>query len=222
MGIGSKARIPYRDRSEAGRFLAGELVEYQARPDLLILGLVPGGMQVAAEVATALGAPLGALSVRKLLAPAEPALTMGVVAPGGIQILNQELIRALAVTDEQLRSVLGRESAEAERLHQLFGTRVKDWKDRTLILIDDAAESGWTMLAAATYARKQAPREIVVALPVTTAGALERFRGKTDRCVCPAIREGSSALGSWYWHLPPTTESEVTQLLQGHRPQANE
>ena len=217
-----KPRLPYRDRAEAGQFLAADLAEYQTRSGLQILGLLPGGMQVAAEVATALRAPLGALAVRKLRAPAEPGLTLGVVAPEGIQILNQELIRALAVTDEELQSVVVRESAEAERLQQLFGARSEEWKDRTLILVDDAAESGWTMLAAVACVRKHAPREIIVALPVASAGALERFRQKTDRCVCPAIREGSSALGSWYWHLPEATENDVQRLLESCRSQAQE
>jgi predicted phosphoribosyltransferase len=48
----------FRDRRDAGQFLAGLLEEYRGRPDVVVLGLPRGGVPAAYEVATALGAPL--------------------------------------------------------------------------------------------------------------------------------------------------------------------
>src|SRR5713226_9432987 len=59
----------FRDRRDAGRFLAGLLEEYRGRPDVMVLGLPRGGVPVAYEVATALGAPLDVFLVRKLGVP---------------------------------------------------------------------------------------------------------------------------------------------------------
>jgi predicted phosphoribosyltransferase len=56
----------YRDRREAGRFLAQKLTKYADRPDVLVLALPRGGVPVAYEVARALGAPLDVFVVRKL------------------------------------------------------------------------------------------------------------------------------------------------------------
>jgi putative phosphoribosyl transferase len=215
-------RIPYRNRSEAGRFLAGHLAEYQATPGALVLGLPMGGIPVAAEVASVLHMPLDALVVRKLEVTREPGLTLGAVAPEGIQVLDHELIRALGVSAEEVDRILRRERAELERGLELYGGQTPDWKDRTVILIDDAAESGWTMLAAIRFARKHTPRQVVAALPVGSASALERFRHETDRCVCPVVREVFSTVSDWYRNFPPTTQSEVTQLLEGNRAQAKE
>ena len=46
---------PYRDRREAGRYLAKKLADYAGRPDVLVLALPRGGVPVAYEVARALG-----------------------------------------------------------------------------------------------------------------------------------------------------------------------
>ncbi|MDP3828260.1 MAG: phosphoribosyltransferase family protein, partial [Polaromonas sp.] len=51
-------RLPYEDRREAGRVLAGALAHYRGRPHLLVLALPRGGVPVAYEVARALKAPL--------------------------------------------------------------------------------------------------------------------------------------------------------------------
>ncbi len=216
------SKIPYRNRSEAGRLLAGELMDYRARPGVLLLGVARGGVPVADEVASALDVPLEALVVRKLEAPSEPGLTMGALAPDGVQVLDQNLIRALGISKAAVESVVRRENAELERCQRLYGGQGFDWKDRTVILVDDAAETGWTLLAALHFARKHAPHEIVAACPVASADALERFRHEADGSVCPAIREVFASVTDWYWSFPPTTESEVVQLLERRRSQANE
>jgi Erythromycin esterase/Phosphoribosyl transferase domain len=59
----------FRDRRDAGRHLASLLDKYRARPDVIVLGLPRGGVPVAYEVATALGAPLDVFLVRKLGVP---------------------------------------------------------------------------------------------------------------------------------------------------------
>jgi Phosphoribosyl transferase domain len=70
----------FRDRRDAGRFLAGLLEKYRGRPDVIVLGLPRGGVPVVHEVATALGAPPDVFLVRKLGAPGQEELAMGAIA----------------------------------------------------------------------------------------------------------------------------------------------
>src|SRR5438067_1339556 len=46
--------VPFRDRAEAGRYLATKLEHYRGRTDLLVLALPRGGVPVGFEVAASL------------------------------------------------------------------------------------------------------------------------------------------------------------------------
>src|SRR5258708_10247403 len=87
----------FRDRRDAGRFLAGLLERYRDRPDAVVLGLPRGGVPVAYEVAAAaLGAPLDVFLVRKLGVPGREELAMGAIASGGGRVPPARVVARLA------------------------------------------------------------------------------------------------------------------------------
>ena len=67
----------FADRAEAGRALAGRLLQWKGRRDVLVLALPRGGVPVAAVVAHELGVPMDLLLVRKLGVPGHEELAMG-------------------------------------------------------------------------------------------------------------------------------------------------
>ena len=70
----------FRDRREGGRLLGEHLRQrYGSLRNLLVLALPRGGVPVADEVATALGAPLDVFLVRKLGVPGQEELAMGAI-----------------------------------------------------------------------------------------------------------------------------------------------
>ena len=71
----------FADRVAAGRALAGQL-EPERGPELVVVGLARGGVEVAAEVARALDAPLDVVAVRKIGHPFQPEYAIGAVTPG--------------------------------------------------------------------------------------------------------------------------------------------
>src|SRR5687768_9013906 len=95
------------DRQEAGRRLARAL-GHLAGEDVVVLALPRGGVPVAFEVAAALAAPLDVLVVRKLGVPGHEELAMGALATGGVQILNQEVVDALALSDDTVERIAAR------------------------------------------------------------------------------------------------------------------
>jgi putative phosphoribosyl transferase len=100
---------PFRDRTEAGRLLAGKLAAYANRGDVIVLGLPRGGVPVAYEVARALNAPLDVFLVRKLGVPGHEEFAMGAIATGGVRVLNAETVRALRISNDVIEAVAGKE-----------------------------------------------------------------------------------------------------------------
>src|SRR3954470_11073185 len=110
--------MAYRNRIEAGAALADRLAGYADRADAVALGLVRGGVPVAAEVARRLRIPLDALVVRKLGVPWAPEVAFGALGPGDVRVLNDEIAERLPV--EKISAVLRHESAGLVRREQRY------------------------------------------------------------------------------------------------------
>jgi len=76
--------IEFRDRYEAGRFLATKFQPYAGDPIVQVLALPRGGVPVGFEVAKALETPLDAFLVRKLGLPGQEELAIGAIATGAV------------------------------------------------------------------------------------------------------------------------------------------
>jgi putative phosphoribosyl transferase len=204
-----------RDRSEAGKRLARELMRYASRSDVLVLALPRGGVPVGFEVARALGVPLDVFVVRKLGMPFHEELAMGAIASGGAQLLNEDVIQTYAISDEEIGRVVESELRERERRERLYrGDRpFPTLNDRIVVLVDDGLATGSTMRAAVMALREEQPARIVVAVPVAAKDACDAFRDVVDEIVCLETPEPFDAVGQWYENFRQTTDQEVHALL---------
>ena len=95
-------RPPCLDRQQGGRLLAAKLHSYQNKPQTLGLGLPRGVVVTAAAVAEELHLPLDVLVVRKLGTPGQSELAMRAIGPGGVRVLNDDVVKSLRITPEQI------------------------------------------------------------------------------------------------------------------------
>jgi putative phosphoribosyl transferase len=206
----------FRDRFDAGRFLAGKLLHYADDPNVLVLALPRGGVPVGFEVARALGAPLDVFLVRKLGFPGHEEFAMGAVASGGVQVLNRELLQSVHVPKHVIDQVAQREVQEIERQYHAYrrGRTTPRIVDRTIILVDDGLATGSTMRAAVRALRQQDPRLIVVAVPVGAAETCAAMHEEADEVVCARDPEDFRSVGSWYEDFSPTSDQMVQRLLR--------
>ena len=183
---------------------------------MIVLGLPRGGVPVAFEVASALGAALDVFVVRKLGTPGQPELAMGAIASGGVRVLNHDVVSALGIPDHKIDEVAQAEGAELRRREQQYrGSRPPvNVRDKTVILVDDGLATGSTMRAAAAALKQSGVRKIVVAVPVAAEASCAAVRGEVDELVCAATPEPFWAVGQWYRDFDQTTDEEVRSLLQ--------
>ncbi|PZR84771.1 MAG: phosphoribosyl transferase [Candidatus Nephthysia bennettiae] len=217
-------RLPFADRTQAGRMLATRLEGFarQGRQPI-VLGLPRGGVPVAFEVAQALRLPLDVYLVRKLGTPGFEELAMGAIATGGIQVLNEKVIEELHITSGQLDAVLAAETAELLRREGLYrrGRACPQLEGRTAILVDDGLATGSTMRAAIASLRAQRAWEVIVAVPVAPPDTCAELNAESDGAVCLATPRPFMAVGQWYEEFSPPSDDEIRdQLLANARDMA--
>jgi putative phosphoribosyl transferase len=208
--------VPFADRNDAGRRLA-ERVQHLRERDPVVLGLPRGGVPVAAQVATDLGAPLDVIVVRKLGVPAQPELAMGAIGEDGVRILNQAVLGTLRIDAVTLAEVETRERRELERRVLHFrGDRPRTAVGgRTVIIVDDGVATGSTAAAACRVARAHGAGRVVLAVPVGPPESLDELRADADEVVAVVSPADLRAIGEWYEDFTPTTDDEVVRLLSG-------
>ncbi|HEX5749482.1 MAG TPA: phosphoribosyltransferase family protein [Archangium sp.] len=209
-------RMRFRDREEAGRQLAGRLRGLLDETPV-VLALPRGGVPVGYEVATALGAPLEVLVVRKLGVPWRPELGMGAIAEGGALYVNAEVLAYADLTNADVLEVARQESRELARRVRLYrGERpLPDVRGRTVLLVDDGLATGGTARAAARAVRALGPRRLVLAVPVAVAETAEALRHEeVDEVVTVQEPPRLGAVGVWYEDFHQVDDEEVLVLLR--------
>src|SRR5947208_10139426 len=156
----------FRNRREAGRLLATKLMAYADRTDVVVLALPRGGVPVAFEVAEALNAPLDIFIVRKLGMPGHPEFAIGAIAPGGVRVLSDDVIRWYGISQSAIDAVARQELAELERREREYrdGRPLAALQNRVVILVDDGLATGSSMRAAVGAVRMHKPARVVAAV----------------------------------------------------------
>ena len=214
--------IVFADRVEAGRKLAARLLKYKDQQPV-VLGVPRGGVPVAFEVARALNAPLDVIIVRKLGAPGQPELGVGAVVDGDHPetILNPDVMSLLRVSRAYLEREVRDQLKEIHRRNQLYraGRARVELKDRTVIVVDDGIATGGSIRAALRGVRHQAPRKVVLAVPVGPADTMASLRDEVDEIVCLSTPVTFFGIGEFYVDFHQLADAEVIRLLELARPQ---
>ncbi|MFL6018518.1 MAG: phosphoribosyltransferase family protein, partial [Gaiellaceae bacterium] len=106
----------FHDRTQAGAALAAAMPELRKKPNVTVIGLARGGVEVAAEAARLLDLPLDVLCVRKVGTPGRPELAMGAVAPQGERYTNRRVAGRL--TPAQVDAAYDQATAQAREMDE--------------------------------------------------------------------------------------------------------
>ena len=209
--------MAFENRTDAGRRLARALSAYRDQKPV-ILALPRGGVTVAAEIASALAAPLDLVLVRKIGVPQQPELAMGAVVDGSAPLVvrNEDIIALANVSEAEFTAVCDSELAEIERRRTRYlGDRARvDVAGRTAIIVDDGIATGATIRAALRATRLREPAKLVLAVPVAPTETIEKLRAEADGIICLEAHVYFGAIGLFYDDFGQVSDQTVIDTLK--------
>jgi predicted phosphoribosyltransferase len=215
----STAEPLFENRYDAGRKLAEKLSDY-ANKSAVVLGIPNGGVAVALGVALGLNADLDLVISRKIPLPLSPEGGFGSVTDNGTTILDEEIIKKVGLSRQQINYQVSRVRLDIRHRSLLYHADRPPVSivGRTVIIVDDGLASGYTMRAAVESIRHRNPKNIIAAVPVGPEAAIEALRKVADRVVACAVgKEPRFYIADYYrsWH--DITDAEVLHCLKEWR-----
>lgn len=204
----------FRNREEAGKRLADALMKFKGR-DVVVLGIPRGGVVVASEVAKALGAPLDVVVTRKIEAPGEPEYALGAVTQEGDVIMDRQAAESLGASPAYLDDQVRKKKEEVkERMRRLRGDEpYPQLEGKVVVIVDDGIATGSSVGAAVISVKRRKPKEIVVAVPVAPADAVQMLSEDGTKVVCLETPGPFFAIGEFYGDFDQVEDMEVKRIL---------
>jgi len=211
--------VRFTNRKKAGQLLAKKLEHYRDQ-DPIVYALPRGGVVLAADIARHIGADLDLVITRKIGHPAEPEYAIAAITEDGSMVTNpQEISEVGKVWLEHQKKA---EMQEAKRRRQLYmkGKPHKNAKSKIAIIVDDGIATGFTMRAAVIKLKKQEPKKIVVAVPVTPRSTADTLRREADEVIAldiPSDYGYLGAVGAYYDEFYQVSDKQVIEILSGFK-----
>ncbi len=208
----------FPNRHAAGKQLAEKLQKYKSLPDVIVLAIPRGGLEVGYELAISLHVPLDIVVTKKIPAPNNEELAIGAVAYGKEVVLYEDLVQMYHIEDDYI-------NRHVDRLHELIEQRYADYHNtkkptfpnlqgKVVILTDDGIATGYTMMAAIHFIQKQEPAELIVAVPVSAKETADTIRSMVDELIVLHIPLSFMAVGQFYKDFPQVDDAQAKQYLK--------
>ncbi len=205
----------FQDRIDAGLKLADPLKKYVA-PNAVLFAIPRGGLPVAKVVSNRLKIPLDIILSKKIGHPDNPEFAIGAVSEE-TAIVNPGFSVSMDYLNQQIENI----QAELSRRRSIYLKNVVPHQvsGKTVIIIDDGAATGFTLLSTIKLIQRLQPGKIIIALPVASPSALARLRNHpaVSEVICLHCPDDFVAVGNYYANFRQLNDEDVVEILQDKR-----
>ena len=155
---------------------------------------------------------------RKLCAPHNRELGIGAIMKDGTIYRNEYVINALKISSDYIEEEILTQKKEISRRESLYRPENRNYQisNKTIILVDDGAATGATLIAATRWIRKQNPNKIIVAITVAPKETVELLKQEADKVesfIVPSTGNFNS-VGQFYTDFSPVSDEQVVTIMK--------
>ena len=205
----------FEDREDAGLRLCPKLKKFLNKKDCIVIGLTRGGVVTAKEISSFLKLPLRVLVVKKIGAPGNPELAIGAIVSSKDTYWDLKLLRSFKVSEIEKKVLVFRKLKEVSALQKILKIKnqEKEFKNKTVILVDDGVATGASVIAAAKYLKRVKAKNIILAAPVIAADTLVNINRYFDTVIYLEKRKDFYAVGQFYYNFDEISDEKVARIL---------
>ena len=205
----------FNNRYDAANQMRASLQKYKNSPDVVVVAIPRGALEIGAVLAKELNAPLDVAFVKKIGAPGNPEFAIGAASmlTKTVDPAYQDLTDHIQQETRRIRDLL----AKRQQNYYTKDIGPIDLVDKIVILTDDGIATGRTFLEAIKLVKLQKPRKIIVAVPVADPGTLAIIRPEVDEIACTHQPKYLAAISQYYREFPQVEDEEAIRLLHTAR-----
>ena len=216
----------FKDREHAAELLISKLnneIRDEISKDVVVFGIPRGGVILAYTIYKNRSANYFDIVIpRKLGAPNNKELGIGAIMDKDIVYLNEYVVKALRVSQDYIETEKESQIQEISRRSLLYRPKQNEYniKNKTIILVDDGAATGATLVVSARWIRKMNPKRIIIAIPVAPNETVELLKNEVDQVVTILIPPTSNftSVAQFYDNFEEITDDKVVKIMNEMNP----
>ena len=233
--ISHKFQFKFKDRVAAadvlGESLKDRVKKVEEQKTAVVLGIPRGGVITADIVAKKFSTLFFDIIVpRKLTDPDNKEQAIGAIMEDGTTYIDQQLINDLQISLEYLEKEKLEQIQEIKRRTALYrnneptrkgfssSSSSSFLKDKTVILVDDGAATGATIIAAARWIRKleNKPKRLIIAIPVAPKSTVNLLRKECNTEIEVVISPSSTfhSVEQYHQNFQQIPDEQVIKIMK--------
>jgi len=211
----------FKDREHAADLLTSKLkneLKNEIPKEITVFGVPRGGVILAYTIYQNKVANYFDIVIpRKLGAPNNKELGIGAIMDKDTVYLNEYVVKALRVPEDYIETEKITQVREIDRRTLLYRPKQEEYniENKTIILVDDGAATGSTLVVSARWLRKRKPRKIIIAVPVAPNETVELLKNEVDEVVTILIPPTSNftSVAQFYDNFEEISDDKVVKIM---------
>ncbi len=217
----SSLQLTFRDRVGAAQVLGNILKRTvkkitKDKSKVIVLGIPRGGAIVADIIADKLGVDFDVIFCRRITSPDNKENSIGAVMSDGTTYFDDFVVQSLKIPAEYIKKEIILQLAEIKMRKDLYRPNSKEYsiKDKVVILVDDGIATGSSLIVAARWIKKQNPKHLIIAAPVSQPQAVDILKKECDTLEIVSTPVNFGSVSQFYKTFEQELEDQLIEVLK--------